>query len=82
MKLTLYKFDTWGNADDGYDVNQWFIVDTVTVSDDFFDGIDYKKLRDIFDISDDVCIEFDGGTYIDLYDGKDGKPLGNIELIN
>lgn len=86
-KLRVLSIDAWGNADDGWDWNQWHVVGHVSHSD--VDGKSDDDLIALF-ISEGYASEYarsgaridDDGTNIVLIDSESGEPLYAIEYAS
>lgn len=83
-KLELHTYDTWGNAEDGYDVNDICKSGTVEVSDDanqadviaaFIESGDIGANKVAGLVFDDLC---QNSLWIEIESKEDGKPLGRI----
>ena len=77
-------YDVLGNADEGYTVNDSFVIDTVAVENETLAIHEEREalIRDIFDIRDDVKLYItseENAIYIDEY--KTGYPIGEMNRI-
>ncbi len=89
LSYTLWSYDVWGNAEDGYDVNNRSaycrdleietpigfasngqILDALIGCGYFRQDVTLMKIE----ITDDT------GTYIDIVDVKDARPICGLEL--
>jgi hypothetical protein len=76
---SVYSYDVWGNADDGWEVNDSFYVGEVTLADDASDADIITALKDAGILSKKAKVsnvDIDGDDdYITLNDKRDGMPL-------
>lgn len=80
----IYELDVWGNADDGYDVNDVFKTSfTVTMNDNFTDDELKEALKNIYFApsvaNEDIEISDIGDDTVIYLDYK-GKPQIEIRL--
>lgn len=79
-------YDVWGNADDGWEVNNVSREDEITISDDASDKEIFEYLRDIvkyFNKSlkfEDVYVTSDGDI-IEFEASADGMPICRLERV-
>lgn len=85
MKYSLINyFDVWGNAKDGYEVNNLCIEKTgITITDDATDKeiLDYLVQIGFLTTSDmrKVKIDTSCGDMMEIYAVKDMYPLGRLQ---
>lgn len=86
-KLTVYSYDVWGNAKDGYDVNELYKFGTFELAWNDIDLDDNKSvlrfLKNIGFIKKSVKLKslaFDGDPDFTIFvsDAKDGQPICEI----
>ena len=76
MKFEVIEYEVWGNAEDGYDVNQAFhTYRYIEVSEKCTDGEILEALSKDYSLPDDVSIFGESDFTIYLEDAKDSKPL-------
>ena len=74
-KLQIVELDVWGNANDGYDVNQWFYTGRY---------ITYSSLRKLFRDLRKIGYIIPKGSYIEFLGdsivvcARNGMPLLNL----
>lgn len=77
-------FDVWGNAEDGWDVNNVSKeFDDLVIADDATDQDIIDYLISIGYLAhgvttDDIVIE-DGGDYIEFFAAEDGRPICRLD---
>ncbi len=74
-----YSYDVWGNAEDGYDVNDVFRTDTTV---DLPRDASFRDLARAFDVTEgivDVAALDTEDTYY-LERERDGKPMGEFRF--
>lgn len=85
MRLELYLYDTWGNAEDGYDVNNVFKTSTLEVDDSVTNIVAaFVAAGDIdLDKLDSLHFEdlYQDGVWLEIEAKEDGKPLGRIVQV-
>lgn len=82
-------WDVWGNATDGYDVNDSMHVGEIYLEEDF-DTQDVLEAmveagylnEDLLERDNALDIKIEWETYIEIDDASDGKPLFSLELDN
>ena len=79
----FWSYDVWGNAREGFEVNDRFEIDKVYIDETII--ADRKKLatliRKVFGLRK-IQLSFDGDdciTYIEA--SRDGYPIGEMELV-
>lgn len=88
-KFELYTYDTWGNADDGYEVNDVSRIATIELdsSDGEFGCDPVAVFIEQGDLKPDIretCdfVDYPGvGLGFEIESKADGKPLGRIEEV-
>ena len=89
MKLFNYKvygLDVWGNADDGYEVNDRYSVGEISLTEDFSDALLIEEL-----ITSELLIKNNVAEYVKRCEidscsddyitiNCEGKPLFDLEL--
>ena len=86
IKATLINyFDVWGNAEEGYEVNNLCKEGELTLNENFTDEDLLQELKDIgFIIEEatmkDITFYWVGPEMIELYETAKGYPLGRVEL--
>ncbi len=84
-KFRLHTYDVWGNAEDGYDVNNTFRTpDVVELNPEWSDREIFKAMQAAGLLPDPSIVEIDNGasdeTRIEFQRKEDGKPLGALIL--
>jgi len=81
----LWSYDVWGNADDGYEVNDQINYGIVEIEEDIPSDEDIVEALRGFYLKDDITVddvEIDGdGQSIYVHDAEDGRPICVLELI-
>ena len=79
----VWSYDVWGNAREGFEVNDRFEIDKVYIDDSIIEN--KKKLatliRKVFGLKK-IQLSFDGDDrtiYIEA--SRDGYPIGEMELV-
>ena len=80
----FWSYDVWGNAREGYEVNDRYEIDKVYIDDSIIE--DKKKLssliRKVYGLKK-IQLSFDGGErniYIEA--SRDGYPIGEMEMTH
>lgn len=78
-------FDVWGNAEDGYEINNLCKEGELTLNENFTDAELLQELQDIGFIVEeatmkDITFEWAGSEMIEIYETEKWYPLGRVEL--
>lgn len=68
MKAKLAQFDTWGNSEDGYEINQAFPIEELEVPE----TIKTEDLLAMFSISPECVICDEYADFIEILNPKQG----------
>ena len=79
----FWEYDVWGNAREGFEVNDRFEIDNVYIDETII--ADRKKLatlvRKVFGLKK-IQLSFDGDDRVIYIEAsRDGYPIGEMELV-
>lgn len=74
MEYTWHRYDVWGNAEDGYEVNDIYPGTPVTLSDTPSD----EEIADTLDLGCTIDIDFTEDI-IFVNEAATGKPIGQLQ---
>lgn len=77
----LYTYDVWGNAEDGYDVNDIYPKQTLTIDGDTDTAVIVALERSCGCPCTAVDVDWAESDIIYLNSMADGKPLGELRLV-
>jgi len=79
---TVYDLDVWGNAEDGFEVNDWRPIAKFDDNgkDDIITFL-YNKELITTDDQEKFVVEESGECNIEIYKAKDGEPLFSLEKL-
>lgn len=77
---TVYDLDVWGNAEDDWDVNDWWPV-TKFDDNDRNDIITFLYCEELIttDAPEKFVVDACGENHIDIYQAEDMMPLFSLE---
>ena len=82
-KWRVFSLDVWGNANDGYEVNDRSGVGTIQLPEEFTDAQLIRALKDAGIVRKTIRmsqVAIDGDdTWISIDDAKDGMPVFQLE---
>ena len=78
-------FDVWGNAEEGYEINNLCKEGELELREDFREADLLQELQDFGFIVEeatmkDITFEWAGSEMIEIYETKTNYPLGRVEL--
>lgn len=79
MKFQLFEYDVWGNAKEGFQVNDFFRVGEYELSGDEKES----EILELIEAKKGVVIDHtqSSDTYIEFVDRKNGKPCGSLRMV-